>query len=412
MSNTLSPEMVEVVKSTLPFLRENGLKLTEHFYRRMFVGNPEVRAFFNQANQENSSQQRALAAAICAFAEHLETPEALASAVSLIANKHASLGVAPEHYPIVGEHLLGAINDLLAPAPKPVLDAWAQAYGALVSILTAKEGEIYAAQEATPGGWKGFRQMEVIERKRESQCITSFHLRPQDGGRLPRFAPGQYLTVRVPTLEHDSDDPNVARTTMRNYSLSGSPDWDHYRISVKREAPGHADTPEGYVSNYLHSGVGVGDALEIGPPCGDFVLEEHESRTPILLLSGGVGLTPMLSMLHSIQSNPVTFLHGAIDGRNHALREEVLKLAAEKYNARVHFRYSVPTAEDERDQHHHSSGLFTSEFLSQFLSKDTAVYFCGPKPMMRHVHQTLQALKHPPELTRFEFFGPQQELEA
>ncbi|MFT4513926.1 MAG: ferredoxin-NADP reductase [Planctomycetota bacterium] len=154
-------------------------------------------------------------------------------------------------------------------------EAWGQAYGVLVSILANTEGELYAAHEAAPGGWMGFRQLEVIERKRESDSITSFYLRPPDGGQSPRFKPGQYLAVRVPTCEHNSDN------------LKGA-------------------------------------------------------RTPILLLSGGVGLTPMLSMLHGIQSNPVTFLYGALDGRNHALREEVIKLAAKKFNARVHFRYSAP----------------------------------------------------------------------
>src|SRR4051794_22318349 len=105
----LSAETIAIIKATVPALRAHGETLTRHFYRRMFTGNPEVRAFFNPAHQHSGSQQRALAAAICAYAEHIENPAVLGAAVELIAQKHASLDVKPEHYPVVGEHLLASI---------------------------------------------------------------------------------------------------------------------------------------------------------------------------------------------------------------------------------------------------------------------------------------------------------------
>ena len=410
MSNPLSKETMETVKATIPFLQENGVKLTEHFYRRLFLHHPEVKEYFNDSNQESGVQQRALGGAICAFAQNIETPENLAGAVGLISQKHASLMIQPEHYPIVGEHLLAAIDELLNPAPPEILKAWSEAYEFLASILIGAEAEVYREQKEQEGGWNGFRKMEVFKREHESQWITSFYLRPVDPCPVIPFKAGQYLTVRVPTkigAENESVEPE---TTMRNYSLSGSPAWGYYRISVKREVPRHADTPEGYVSSYLHTQVQVGDVLEIGPPCGDFYLNEHEKETPILLLSGGVGLTPLLAMLHSVGSNPTTFIHAAIDGKQHAFRDEVLQLAEEKPNVRVHFKYSNPRPEDL--QNYDSDGFISGEFLKKFVRPETEIYYCGPKPMMKHVYQGLQELNHPIEKTYCEFFGPQEELEG
>lgn len=402
--STLSPETIETVKATIPFLNENGTTLTKHFYKRLFAGNPEVQEYFNSSNQESGVQQQALGGAICAFAQNIETPENLASAVSRISNKHASLGIKPEHYPIVGEHLLGSIDDLLNPAPPEILAAWGEAYGFLADVLIGAEKNLYEEQKKQEGGWNGFRKMEVFKREQESKFITSFYLRPCDPCPVIPFQSGQYLTLRV-------SDGNGS-TTMRNYSLSGSPEWDHYRISVKREVPRQADTPEGYVSSYLHTEVSVGDVLEIGPPCGDFFLGNHSAETPLLLVSGGVGLTPLLSMLHSVGENPTAFIHAAIDGENHALRDEVTALCEQKPNASIHFRYSTPTEDDLRNANHDSSGLINQEFLAEYLTPETEIYFCGPKPMMTNIYKALKAIGHPESQTHFEFFGPQEELEA
>ncbi len=404
MSVPLSKKTIETVKATIPFLAENGVKLTEHFYQRLFTGNPEVKAFFNHANQESGAQQRALGGAICAFAQNIETPENLVTAVSNIGSKHASLGVKPEHYPIVGEHLLGSIDDLLNPAPPEVLEAWGEAYGFLADLLISAEKDLYDEQISQEGGWNGFREMEIFRREHESKWITSFYLKPKDAGTLPKFKPGQYITVRIPTPD--------GSTTMRNYSLSGSPDWDFYRISVKREVPRNSDTPEGYASSYLHTQLALGDSIELGPPCGDFFLQEHQQSTPILLLSGGVGITPLLSMFHAVTANPTTFLHGATNGENHALKEEVTQRAEEHSHLSAHFRYSAPSKEDERDQNHHSSGRFTEEFLSEFITPETEIYFCGPKAMMIQIYQFLKRTNHPTAQIHYEFFGPQEELEA
>src|SRR6478672_8536369 len=140
----LKESTVAIVKSTAPILEEHGELLTRHFYTRMFKHNPEVAPFFNAANQAAGLQQKALAAAICAYAANIDNLEVLGGAVELIAQKHASLQIKAEHYPIVGENLLASIREVLGPgATDEVIEAWGEAYGFLADILIGRERQIY-----------------------------------------------------------------------------------------------------------------------------------------------------------------------------------------------------------------------------------------------------------------------------
>mgnify|MGYP003678403262 CR=1 FL=1 len=384
----LTPETIATVKATIPFLSENALKLTCEFYQQMFRENPEVKEFFNPAHQASGAQQGALAGAVCAFAQNIETPENLASAVSLIAHKHVSLGVKPEHYPIVGKHLLGAIDTLLNPAPPEILEAWGQAYGFLTEVLTGAEEGLFAEKP-----WQGFKSFRIARKVAESDSITSFYLKAEDGSPAPAFLPGQYLTVRIPAAD--------GTTTMRNYSLSSYGNDDFLRISVKRENGGHA-------SNYLHNTLTEDNSIEVAAPGGDFVFDFEKGHAPVLLLSGGVGITPILSMLHANAGGDslVNFVHGAINGASHAFKDEVDALVEEHDNLSRHYRYSDPEEGDECD----STGFLDLAMIEGFLTPETEVYFCGPKPMMALVHSVLSELGHPAEKVHFEFFGPQEEL--
>lgn len=281
MSPTLSPRTIEIVKATAAVVAEHAEAITRRFYTLMFSGNPEVQAYFNPAHQHSGQQQRALAGAICAYAANIENLGALGPAVELIAQKHCSLGIQPEHYPIVGLHLLAAIKDVLGDAAtEEIINAWGEAYGFLAQVFTDREQQIYEAQRSAPGGWNGYRPFVVKRKVRESEIIASFYLAPQDGGALPAFKPGQYITVKT---EHAA-----ALTPPRNYSLSDRPGAGYYRISVKRETGLEAGLPDGLVSNYLHNEVGEGDVIQIGPPCGEFFLDPHAQPTrPIVLISGG-----------------------------------------------------------------------------------------------------------------------------
>lgn len=194
----LSATVREQVKSTAPILKTHGEALTRHFYARMFQGNPELKQIFNQGHQQSGQQQQALAMAVAAYAEHIDDPSVLGPVLERIAHKHVSLGIRPEHYAIVGKHLLASIREVLGEAATDALiDAWAAAYGQLADVLVGLESRLYAASAGKEGGWTGWRGFKVVGKVPESAEITSFYLRPADGGALPDFRPGQYVSVRL-----------------------------------------------------------------------------------------------------------------------------------------------------------------------------------------------------------------------
>lgn len=399
----LNPRTIEIVKATAPILEQHGEALTRHFYKRMFSHNPEVAPLFNPANQAAGSQQKALAAAICAYAANIDNLEVLGGAVELIAQKHASLRILPEHYPIVGANLLGSIREVLGEgATEEVIAAWAEAYGFLADILIGREKQIYAAQAAEENGWTGLKTFRLTRKVSESTVITSLYLEPVDGKGVPLFKPGQYITVRVPHPQ--------SGTTMRNYSLSNAPGEKYFRISVKRE-------PDGFVSNFFHDELQEGDTLEVGPPCGEFFFDPQEKHErPLMLVSAGVGITPTLSMLASaLRSQPgrtIHFVHGALNGRVHAFGQTLRELAATHPNLKVHFRYSEATDEDRVNATHDSEGFIDAELLENLVpNRDADYFFCGPKPFMVGIYHNLLKWGIPASQVHFEFFGPRQELE-
>lgn len=401
----LSDNTIQIVKATAPVVAANADAITRRFYGLMFAGNPEVRAFFNQSHQQSGGQPRALAAAICAYAANIDNLGALGPAVELIAQKHCALMIKPEHYPIVGKHLLVAIKDVLGDVvTDEIISAWAEAYGALANVFIQREAEIYREQAAVAGGWNGYRAFVVARKQPESDIITSFYLKPQDGGPLPSFKPGQYVTVRV-------DHPTTP-TSPRNYSLSDRPGLDYFRISVKRE-PG---SPPGLISNYLHDEVEEGDVLEIGPPCGEFTLDvERVGVRPIVLVSGGVGLTPMTSMLKTLAHHnvdaPILFVHGARNSATHAFHDEVRQVESEKANVRVHVVYSDPVDEEETTSRCDGIGVIDVPLLESLLpGLDGEFYLCGPKAFMAGLYHGLMEAGVSDSQIHFEFFGPRQDL--
>lgn len=407
----LSQKTIDIVKSTAPILQEQGETLTRHFYDRMFAHNPEVAPYFNRANQAQGTQQRALAGAICAYAANIDRLQALGSAVELIAQKHASLMIKPEHYPIVGENLLASIREVLGDgASDDVINAWAEAYGFLATVLTGRESQIYDGNARKTGGWEGFRQFTVERKVPESSIITSFYLQPTDGGAVPDFQAGQYITVRLPTPD--------GSTTMRNYSLSDRPGQPYLRISVKREESPGTIAPDGYVSNTLHSKINVGDTLEIGPPCGEFLLQSApETSRPLVLLAGGIGITPLMSMLgNALKTMPdrhIVLIHGALNKDVQAFRQTLEELASQHDNLTIHFRYSDEVGIASQATAHTSTGFIDTgliEALTQ--TRDAEFYFCGPKPFMVNIYHELAKWGVPDSQVHFEFFGPKEDLSA
>jgi len=405
----ISEQSLKIVKATAPVVGAHAEQITRRFYQLLFAAYPQVLAYFNPAHQQSGTQQQALAGAICAYAANIDNLGALGNAVELIAQKHCSLGIQPEHYPLVGEQLLIAVKDVLGDAVTPeVTAAWAEAYGQLADIFIQREQEIYRGQLERPGGWNGYRRFRVTRKKAESEIVSSFYLQPEDGGELPHYHPGQYVTVRI---QH----PTVP-TSPRNYSLSDRPGLDYFRISVKREPNPQPETPAGLVSNYLHDQIHEGDVIELGPPCGEFVLPaERTAERPLVFLAGGIGITPLLSMLkhlgHVNASTPIHFLQAARNSVVHALGHEVRGIVESLSNVNYHVRYNDPLHDDLEEGRCHSVGMIDQEFLKGFVpTLDADFYFCGPKPFMVGVHRQLREWGVDPAQLHFEFFGPRQEI--
>jgi len=395
MSAPLSAHTIALVKATVPALEAHGLEITRRMYQRMFA-NEAIRDLFNQSHHgETGSQPKALAAAVLAYAQNVDRLEVLEPAVERIAQKHVGLQILPEHYPAVAEALLGAIKDVLGDAATDeILAAWGEAYWFLADILIGREKRLYAKTAAAPGGWHGWRNFVVERKERESETITSFILRPQDGGPVLRHRPGQYLTF---WLEIPGQHP-----LKRNYSISSAPDDHTYRISVKQE-------PGGIASNWLHDTVEPGAVLKAAPPAGEFFLPESPER-PIVFVSGGVGLTPLVSMLNTVARTkpnlPVQHIHGTLNSATHARA-----LTASTPNTTVF--YAEPRAEDQIGRDYCHTGFISIDYLREHTPLAQAEYFlCGPRPFLRTFVNGLTKAGVPANRIHYEFFGPADELLA
>lgn len=400
----LSAEQKALITATVPVLEIHGLAIVRNFYQRLFDRHPDLKQVFNMANQAAGHQQKALAAAVYAYAANIDNLAALKPALSRIAHKHAALGVRPEQYPVVGENLLDAIKDVLGEAATPaIIAAWGAAFGLLAEALIGEEAKLYAQAESAPGGWRGLREFVVARKEPESDEITSFYLRPRDGGPVMPFLPGQFITVAVYV-------PGLGHTQLRHYSLSDAPGGDGYRISVKREARDGA-ARAGSVSNLLHDNVQVGDTLLLGPPFGDFHLDLTPT-TPVVLISAGVGLTPMMSMLNSLcqsdNAREVVFVHGARHGRAHALRKYLQDKINEHSRLRALIFYSSPENTDVAGTDYHHTGRINLEKVKdQVLRPDADYFLCGPAGFMREQANMLRSLGIAEPRIHYEAFGPE-----
>ncbi|TWR84302.1 NO-inducible flavohemoprotein [Pseudomonas saxonica] len=377
-----------IVKSTVPLLESGGEALTTHFYKLMLAEHPEVRPLFNPANQASGAQPRALANGVLMYARHIDQLDQLGDLVARIINKHVALQILPEHYPIIGSCLLRAIEEVLGSdiATPEVLAAWGAAYNQLAEILIGAESALYEEKANAPGGWRGGREFKLVAKVEESAEVTSFYFRPVDEQPILEFTPGQYIGLK---LNIDGEE------VRRNYSLSATAQLGRYRISVKRLEGGVA-------SNYLHERMQVGDTLELFPPAGEFTLTDSDK--PLVLISGGVGITPTLPMLEVAlkTGRPIHFIHCARNARVHAFRTWVDELAEQHPQLQRFYCY------EEHDDGADHVGLLTEEVLAQWLpaDRDADVYFLGPQGFMRSVKRHLKALGVPEQQSRYEFFGP------
>jgi ferredoxin-NADP reductase/MOSC domain-containing protein YiiM/ferredoxin len=246
-----------------------------------------------------------------------------------------------------------------------------------------------------PPAWAGFRRLNVAEIRRESSSVISITLKDPDGAPLPPAGPGQYLTVRV------QPDPH-GRSVLRNYSLSGPPGADYYRFTVKRE-------PDGVASGYLHSRIAVGDPLDIAAPRGTFILDQ--TTAPVLLISAGIGATPVLAMLHALASRrsdrEIWWLQGARSSRDHPFAAEARALLASLPNARAEICYSRPDADDVEGRDFDRAGRLTAPLLAELAPPtDAEAYLCGPAAFMEEISAGLAAIGLAAGDIHTEPFGP------
>ena len=256
-----------------------------------------------------------------------------------------------------------------------------------------------------PAGWEGYRTFVVVRKEPESRTVTSFYLEPADGKPIPAHKPGQFLGFKLAV-------PGRNAPVIRTYTISDAAgDGRHYRLSIKREPPppAHAELPPGLSSNYFHDHVAVGDKLQVRAPTGDFYL--HDGTRPVVLLSGGVGLTPMIAMLNHIVADgaarPTWFIHGVRDGAEHAFGRHVRALAGKHANVRAHFAYLEPRPEDKLGRDFDSAGFITLDLLQRLLPGPACdFYLCGPPPFMKALYNALLAWGVAEADIRYEFFGP------
>lgn len=403
----LSEQAVPVVRATLPAVGAAIEDISDLFYRKLFEAEPALlRDLFNRGNQANGEQRRALAGSIAAFAGALlEQPEARPDAMlARIANKHVSLGVTSDQYKVVHQHLFAAIAEVLGQAvTTEVAAAWDEVYWLLANALIALEARGYAEAGVAEG--EVWQRMRIAARTEETADVVSLVLRRLDGAPAGRFRPGQYVSVRVGL-------PDGARQ-IRQYSLSAAPGGEDWRITVKRVRAG--DRPEGEVSSWLHGHVEPGDVLDVSLPAGDLVLPDGDG--PLLLVSAGIGCTPLLSMLDHLaatgSARPITVVHADRTPAEHAHRHEQRRLVETLACADLRLWYERPDRAGEGLPQ--GAVLGRADLATLDLPGDPAgltVYLCGPLPFMRAARGRLLERGVPASAVHYEVFGPDLWLAA
>jgi ferredoxin-NADP reductase/MOSC domain-containing protein YiiM len=287
------------------------------------------------------------------------------------------------------------LRALRIPALSP---GWQASFQALLGEEPGA-GNAGLALTSPPPAWPGFRQLAVSAITHESDSVISIRLENPNGAPLPAARPGQYLTVRLQPEKQQ-------RSVLRNYSMSGPPDAGYYRITVKRE-------PDGAASGYLHTRLAVGDRLDIAAPRGTFILDQ--THVPVLLISAGIGATPVLAMLQALarahSDRQIWWLHGARNRHNHPFAAEARGLLASLPNARTHVYYSHPDPDDRQGRDYDSTGRLTGSLLAELdPPHDAEAYLCGPTPFMDEVSAALAAIGIDASRIHTEPFGPAPSL--
>ena len=389
-----SPKTLEIVKATVPVLEEHGTAITTVFYENMFNQHPELLDIFNETNQKLGRQQTALAMTVLAAVKHLDKLAVLLPQVTQISHKHRALQILPEHYPIVGHHLIGAIKEVLGEAANDdIIDAWTEAYDEIADVFIQLEKTMYEQEM-----WEGFAPFKITEKVEAATDIAAFTVVPAnddiDLSKLSLSA-GQYITVK--TDPEDSD-----HLALRHYSLYSATSDKGIQFAVRRD---NRNEHYGLVSNHLHDHLDVGDTILLSAPAGDFELNQdliQQNDIPLVLVSAGVGVTPILSMLEAqVTANPkrpIVWVYACQNKEHHAFDSKVNELLAAADNVEKHIFYF-------------ESGQILDEAWLANLPKPADIYVCGSMMFMESIIDGLMALDHGVDSVHYEPFGPKMSLE-
>ena len=389
-----SPKTLEIVKATVPVLEEHGTAITTVFYKNMFNQHPELLDIFNETNQKLGRQQTALAMTVLAAAKHLDKLAILLPQVTQISHKHRALQILPEHYPIVGHHLIGAIKEVLGEAANDdIIDAWTEAYDEIADVFIQLEKTMYEQEM-----WEGFAPFKITEKVEAATDIAAFTVVPAnddiDLSKLSLSA-GQYITVKA-----DPEDSD--HLALRHYSLYSATSDKGIQFAVRRD---NRNEHYGLVSNHLHDHLDVGDTILLSAPAGDFELNQdliQQNDIPLVLVSAGVGVTPILSMLEAqVTANPkrpIVWVYACQNKEHHAFDSKVNELLAAADNVEKHIFYF-------------ESGQILDEAWLANLPKPADIYVCGSMMFMESIIDGLMALDHGVDSVHYEPFGPKMSLE-
>lgn len=381
----LSEKSRSVIEQTIGVVAERIPHITPEFYRSMFAARPDLLdGMFSRANQKNGAQPQALAGSIAMFASHLltfpdTTPDEM---LSRVAHKHTSLGLPPQEYPTVHEHLFGAIAGDLGDAATPeVVAAWDEVYWLMADALIKLEKDLYALQ-ANDVMFAPFR---VAVKEETGVGTVAFTLEPADGTPMTPAVAGQYVSVQV-RLADGIRQP-------RQFTLVPGPEGTR-RIAVRLDERGE-------VTPVLHREVQVGDVVEVSNPYGDVVLAEGDG--PLVLASAGIGVTPMLAFLDQLvrqeSRREILVLHADQSAASWPLRGMHEQLVAELPRATLQSWTEVP-GEGDHD------GFM--DLTDVEIPADAEVYLCGPLPFMKAVRSAVVAKGVPGRRISYEILGPDQ----
>ncbi|KAG7289819.1 hypothetical protein NEMBOFW57_006196 [Staphylotrichum longicolle] len=404
----LSYQQLKLVTDTIPVLREHGERVTTIFYTNMMQDHPELNNYFNSVNQKNGRQPRALTSAILNFASKINHNSELIPKFERMCNKHCSLGIRPEHYEIVGKYLLRAFGEVLGRAMTPaVFAAWEKAYCLLAHMLIGREAQLYKDFER----WTSWRKFKVDRVVPEAEDIFSFYLVPQDGMKLPKFSPGQYVSLRIYSPE--------GYMKARQYSLSEAWREDYYRISVRRDkgarysnSVSNSHFQPGLVSNILIDHMGAGSIVELSHPAGDFFLDvNNTSNMPLVLISAGVGVAPMVAIANTVTDiqprRHISWIQGS--GRSVPFEEHVAQLQRHNSNFRTNvFETHLANSDAIGISYDYDFRMDLAKVSEDdlYLQNSGAEYYiCGPEQFMLEMSDLLKAKGVGAARIKFELFA-------